>query len=72
MCNRLISSRAARLPLARASLRADWRFIHEYYTGMCAHMLHTTFGKPLVLNDPASVIVFEDHTSYVTTSPRRT
>ncbi|MBP7574570.1 MAG: 3-isopropylmalate dehydratase, partial [Rhodoferax sp.] len=50
-------------------VRADWRFIHEYYTGMCAHMLHTTFGKPLVLNDPASVIVFEDHTSYVTTSP---
>ncbi|MEY4882232.1 MAG: hypothetical protein RIS34_86 [Pseudomonadota bacterium] len=50
-------------------VRADWRFIHEYYTGMCAHMLHTTFGKPLVLNDPASVIVFEDHTSYVSTSP---
>ena len=20
-------------------VRADWRFIHEYYTGMCAHML---------------------------------
>ncbi|MFM2274953.1 MAG: hypothetical protein RL211_825 [Pseudomonadota bacterium] len=50
-------------------VRADWRFIHEYYTGMAAHMLHTTFGKPLVLNDPASVIVFEDHTSYVATSP---
>jgi len=50
-------------------VRADWRFIHEYYTGMCAHMLHITFGKPLVLNDAASIIVFEDHTSYVTTSP---
>src|SRR5690606_21562417 len=21
-------------------VRADWRFIHEYYTGMAAHMLH--------------------------------
>jgi len=50
-------------------VRADWRFIHEYYTGMAAHMLHTTFGKPLGLSDAASVIVFEDHTSYVTTSP---
>ena len=50
-------------------VRADWRFIHEYYTGMCAHMLHSTFGKPLVLHEPQSVVVFEDHTSYVSTSP---
>ena len=28
-------------------VRADWRFIHEYYTGMAAHMLHATFGRPL-------------------------
>ena len=56
-------------PGAGIFVRADWRFIHEYYTGMCAHMLHTTFGKPLGLSDPASVIVFEDHTSYVTASP---
>jgi 3-isopropylmalate/(R)-2-methylmalate dehydratase large subunit len=50
-------------------VRADLRFIHEYYTGMCAHMLHTTFGKPLTLHDPASIVVFEDHTSYVAESP---
>jgi 3-isopropylmalate/(R)-2-methylmalate dehydratase large subunit len=50
-------------------VRADWRFIHEYYTGMCAHMLHTTFGRPLALHEPASIIVFEDHTSYVASSP---
>lgn len=50
-------------------MRADWRFIHEYYTGMAAHMLHATFGRPLVLKDPGSVIVFEDHTSYVQESP---
>ncbi len=32
-----------------AFVRADWRFIHEYYTGMCAHMLHARFGRPLML-----------------------
>ncbi|MEJ8853985.1 aconitase family protein [Variovorax robiniae] len=52
-----------------AFVRADWRFIHEYYTGMAAHMLHATFGRPLALHDPASIIVFEDHTSYVEESP---
>ena len=50
-------------------VRADWRFIHEYYTGMAAHMLHTAFGQPLALRDPASIVVFEDHTSYVDESP---
>ncbi|MFD0667206.1 aconitase family protein [Ramlibacter sp. MAHUQ-53] len=50
-------------------VRADLRFIHEYYTGMCAHMLHAAFGRPLALVDPASVVVFEDHTSYVADSP---
>lgn len=52
-----------------AFVRADWRFIHEYYTGMAAHMLHASFGRPLALRDPASIIVFEDHTSYVKESP---
>ncbi|CAN7563793.1 aconitase family protein [Variovorax sp. LjRoot84] len=52
-----------------AFVRADWRFIHEYYTGMAAHMLHATFRKPLNLHEPASIVVFEDHTSYVGESP---
>jgi 3-isopropylmalate/(R)-2-methylmalate dehydratase large subunit len=56
-------------PGAGAFVRADWRFIHEYYTGMAAHMLHATFGKPLVLHEPRSIVVFEDHTSYVAASP---
>ena len=50
-------------------VRADWRFIHEYYTGMAAHMLHATLGRPLALREPASILVFEDHTSYVEESP---
>lgn len=50
-------------------VRADWRFIHEYYTGMAAHMLHTKFGQPLRLVEPDHIVVFEDHTSYVDDSP---
>lgn len=50
-------------------VRADWRFIHEYYTGMAGHMLHARFGRPLQLVDPARIVVFEDHTSYVEESP---
>jgi 3-isopropylmalate/(R)-2-methylmalate dehydratase large subunit len=50
-------------------VRADWRFIHEYYTGMAAHMLHAAFGRPLALHDPGAIVVFEDHTSYVDESP---
>lgn len=50
-------------------VRANWRFIHEYYTGMAAHMLHARFGRPLSLADPDSIVVFEDHTSYVEESP---
>lgn len=50
-------------------VQAHWRFIHEYYTGMCAHMLHATFGKPVSLKQADHIVVFEDHTSYVTESP---
>jgi 3-isopropylmalate/(R)-2-methylmalate dehydratase large subunit len=50
-------------------VKADWRFIHEYYTGMAAHMLDQTYGDTLAIQDPDSVIVFEDHTSYVDESP---
>jgi 3-isopropylmalate/(R)-2-methylmalate dehydratase large subunit len=45
-------------------VRADWRFIHEYYTGMAAHMLATRVPDA-PLHDPASIVVFEDHTSYM-------
>ncbi|SAL66212.1 aconitase family protein [Caballeronia humi] len=45
-------------------VRADWRFIHEYYTGMATHMLHATFGRPLQLFQPESILAFEDHLSY--------
>jgi 3-isopropylmalate/(R)-2-methylmalate dehydratase large subunit len=46
-------------------VRADWRFIHEYYTGMCTHMLHKTFGQPVTLHETDSILAFEDHLSYM-------
>jgi 3-isopropylmalate/(R)-2-methylmalate dehydratase large subunit len=53
-------------------VRADRRFIHEYYTGMCAWMLDAhaqARGNPLALHDAASIVTFEDHLSYVHASP---
>ena len=52
-----------------AFVRADWRFIHEYYTGMAAHLLRQHAGGRPLLREPQSIVVFEDHTSYVEESP---
>jgi 3-isopropylmalate/(R)-2-methylmalate dehydratase large subunit len=51
-------------PGAGVFVRADWRFIHEYYTGMATHMLHAEFGRPLALHEPQTILAFEDHLSY--------
>ncbi|SAL56111.1 isopropylmalate isomerase large subunit [Caballeronia terrestris] len=40
---------------------ADWRFSHDYFTGMCAHLMHRAFGKPAVLHAPDHIIAFQDH-----------
>lgn len=50
-------------------VRADLRFIHEYYTAMAAHLLQQQFGDNLALHDPDSIVCFEDHLSYVHRSP---
>jgi 3-isopropylmalate/(R)-2-methylmalate dehydratase large subunit len=50
-------------------VRADLRFIHEYYTGMAAHMLDAEFGDELKLHEPETIVAFEDHLSYVHRSP---
>ncbi|MEN9537960.1 MAG: 3-isopropylmalate/(R)-2-methylmalate dehydratase large subunit [Pseudomonadota bacterium] len=50
-------------------VRADWRFIHEYYTGMAAHMLQARFSPGYALHEPDGVLVFEDHSSYIEQSP---
>jgi 3-isopropylmalate/(R)-2-methylmalate dehydratase large subunit len=39
----------------------DWRFSHDYFTGMAAHLMHRTFGNPAPLHDPDTIIAFQDH-----------
>ncbi len=50
-------------------VQADWRFIHEYYTGMADTLLKGALGPDFALQRPEQIVVFEDHTSYVTESP---
>ena len=50
-------------------VRADRRFIHEIYTGMCAQLLRQRFGPDYALHDPDSIVCFEDHHAYVERSP---
>ena len=50
-------------------VRADLRFIHEYYTGMAAWLLDERHGEALALHEPHSIVAFEDHLSYVHRSP---
>lgn len=52
-----------------AFVRADWRFIHEYYTGMAHTLMKSALGPSFALQSPARIVVFEDHTSYVHESP---
>jgi len=42
-------------------LSADWRFSHDYFTGMCAHLMHEAFGQDLELARPDEIIAFQDH-----------
>jgi 3-isopropylmalate/(R)-2-methylmalate dehydratase large subunit len=50
-------------------VQADWRFIHEYYTGMADTLMKNALGEHLTLQRPEQIVVFEDHTSYVDESP---
>jgi 3-isopropylmalate/(R)-2-methylmalate dehydratase large subunit len=50
-------------------VQADWRFIHEYYTGMADTLMRGALGEHLTLQRPEQIVVFEDHTSYVDESP---
>ena len=50
-------------------VHADWRFIHEYYTGMADTLMHNALGERFTLQRPEQIVVFEDHTSYVHESP---
>jgi 3-isopropylmalate/(R)-2-methylmalate dehydratase large subunit len=71
MRHRLTAPHTPEQPQAGDGLfvRADWRFIHEYYTGMADTLMQNALGKDFTLQRPEQIVVFEDHTSYVDESP---
>lgn len=42
-------------------ISTDWRFSHDYFTGMCAYLMHRGFGNPAPLHAPERIIAFQDH-----------
>lgn len=50
-------------------VQAEWRFIHEYYTGMADTLMRGALGENYTLQRTEQIVVFEDHTSYVEESP---
>ena len=51
-----------------AFVRTNWRFMHEYFTGMCAHLLRKNFGEDVPLKDTKHTVLFADHLSYADVS----
>ncbi len=45
-------------------VRPAWRYLHDIYTAMCAHMLRDVHGDALTIREPGTVVCFEDHYSY--------
>ena len=46
-------------------VQADWRFSHEYVTPMAASFLHKALGPGARVKDPASVLAFRDHLTFL-------
>lgn len=42
-------------------LSADWRFSHDYFTGMAAHFMHEAFGEEVAVERPEEIVAFKDH-----------
>lgn len=52
-----------------AFVRTNWRFLHEYFSGMCAHLLKKHLGDDVTLMDTDHTILFADHLSFAEVSP---
>ncbi|MFZ1377524.1 MAG: aconitase family protein [Geothrix sp.] len=46
-------------------VQADWRFSHEYVTPMAARFLEQALGTEVTLRDPASILAFRDHLTFL-------
>lgn len=57
----LVPGSATALPGEGVFISTDWRFSHDYFTGMCAHLMHRGFGRPAPLHAPERIVAFQDH-----------
>ena len=46
-------------------VRTDWRFSHEYVSPMAAIFFEHKLGEDARVNDPATVLMFRDHLTYL-------
>ena len=46
-------------------VKADWRFSHEYVTPMAASFLRKALGPEAKVKDPATVLAFRDHLTFL-------
>jgi 3-isopropylmalate/(R)-2-methylmalate dehydratase large subunit len=46
-------------------VRTDWRFSHEYVTPMAASFFESHLGKDARVTDPASILFFRDHLTFL-------
>jgi 3-isopropylmalate/(R)-2-methylmalate dehydratase large subunit len=46
-------------------VQADWRFSHEYVTPMAASFLEQALGPEAPLRDPATILAFRDHLTFL-------
>ncbi|WP_291271893.1 aconitase family protein [Geothrix sp.] len=46
-------------------VKADWRFSHEYVTPMAARFLEKALGPGAALRDPARILAFRDHLTFL-------
>ncbi len=51
-------------------VKADWRFSHDYVTPMAASFLEKALGPDVVLRDPATILAFRDHLTFLHHSMR--
>ena len=67
----VVDAAAGRVGLATVApgdglfVRADWRFSHEYVTPMAASFLQKALGSKARVKDPASVLAFRDHLTFL-------
>ncbi len=46
-------------------VQADWRFSHEYVTPMAARFLEQALGPEAILREPARILAFRDHLTFL-------